>query len=374
MRRKVEATDVTPPAVDFRELPAQSRDGHLSDAFELFAREFFEALGFRVTEHPARGTDLGRDLVLDDVLVGKFATESMRWIVSVKHNAHSGRSVQPRDEPDPKGAVDAAQAHGFVGFYSTLPSTHLRNRLAGLRGVKVKIYDHAAIERELLRPDMEDLFRRFFPKSWMRRRDAEDAPLVVSADHDPVRPEEEVAIDLSPLLRSGSGVIRFSDPDLERIMTAALLASDIREDRLERFERFVSFNADLWKYLIVLLREKPPDSARLAKMILRMKNPFVLRNLTSLAGRLSLSGCAAAICAQTMNCSHYDKQLTDRGYDFGLMDFSDTAKRALSSFDAAVLPILDEHREQAKAQRRWKAKSVFEAARAAILRRATSST
>ena len=34
-----------------------------SEAFELYARSFFEALGYMIIEHPDRGPDGGRDKV-----------------------------------------------------------------------------------------------------------------------------------------------------------------------------------------------------------------------------------------------------------------------------------------------------------------------
>lgn len=356
------------PAVDFREIPIHSGNGNVSDAFELFARDFFAALGFRIVEEPARGADGGRDLVIEELLRGTFTVEPIRWIVSAKHFAHSGESVRPAHELDPKGRVDAAQAQGFIGFYSTVPSAGLRDRLRALTSMKYRIFDRAAIEQHVLSAELEDLFRRYFPMSWARRRAAaEERRLIVAAETDPFC-TDDVPIDLSSLLRIDGATMRFTEPELERIVTAAVIATGVRASRLDVLERFVSFHPAVWRYLLLLFRDDPPEPKRLAATIARVRNPFVLRNLISLAGMLQLDACATPICAQTLDCARYDRQLRDRGYTFGIRSFTDVARRALSGFGSAILPILDEHRTIAKARRRWKAKGVFDDARANIVR------
>lgn len=266
---KKSETESRPPAVDFREIPNRSADGHVSDAFELFARDFFAARGFRIVEDPARGPDSGRDLIIEEMLIGSFVTQPMRWIVSAKHFAHSAKAVGADHEIDPKGRVDVARAGGFIGFYSTVASTGLREKLIRTfeGSLNFKIFDRAEIESCLLGPEMEDLFRRYFPESWLRRREAETRQFIVAAEADPIRPDDEVSIDLTDLLRKDGTALRFSDPEIERSVTAAVIASDIRSGRLVLLEPFVSFHPTVWRYLIIFIREQPPDERSFAAAI-----------------------------------------------------------------------------------------------------------
>ena len=71
------------------------------------------------------------------------------------------------------GIVDRLREHNckaFIGFYSTLPSSGLGNRLKGIQdnnAIEVLIYDRELIEGNLLRSaEGLELARRFFPKSF----------------------------------------------------------------------------------------------------------------------------------------------------------------------------------------------------------------
>lgn len=152
------------PALDFREIPPADA-GPERDAFELFAREVLIHLGYEVAEGPDRGPDGGRDLILNEVRTGVGGATVVRWLVSSKHYAHSGRAV---GEPDEQNIVDRMRAHecqGFIGFYSTLPSSALRTRVVNLR-IEHQFYDPARIETLLLESsDGIALARRYCPAS-----------------------------------------------------------------------------------------------------------------------------------------------------------------------------------------------------------------
>src|SRR5262245_13521955 len=105
--------------IDFQEIPASNSSNGDQDLFELFTRDFLEALGFEIEEGPGRGIDRGRDLIVSETVAGTISDQKKRWIVSVKHNAHSGKSVNDNVEPDPIGRVRKHKADGFIGFYST---------------------------------------------------------------------------------------------------------------------------------------------------------------------------------------------------------------------------------------------------------------
>src|ERR1051326_6544301 len=108
------------PVIDFTEIPAANTGKGDQDTFELFARDFFSALGFEIEEGPSRGADDGKDLIIREELSGAVSKRTMRWVVSCKHFAHSKRSVGDKDEIDIVGRVRKFQADGFMAFYSTM--------------------------------------------------------------------------------------------------------------------------------------------------------------------------------------------------------------------------------------------------------------
>jgi len=360
-------------AVDFCEIPIDSRNGKLADTFELFAREFFSAIGFRIIEAPARGPDLGRDLVVEELLVGKFVNEPKRWIVSAKHYAHSGNAVRESDEIDPKGRVDSAAAAGFIAFYSTLPTTGLRNRLTGLPTVQVEIFDSGRIAQYLLtRFELSSVFQQYFAKSWRRLHPMTERDLIASAETDPMRPDSHVVIELASLLSDARQKMRFADRRVEHAVVAAVLASEIGQGRLSLLERFISFEPAVWRCLVFFLQEQKPGAAIFASAITGTNDPFVLRNLVALAGSLQLKECAQAICERTMMCGRYDRAIAERGYSFGISGFSDVARRALSNLGESILPQLEHYQMNARERRQWKAKAIFERAITEIARRLRS--
>lgn len=154
--------------IDFKEIPqANSNDGK-QDTFELFAREFLSALGFRIYIDPDRGQDGGRDLVVIEKRTGILNNSDIRWLVSCKHKAHSANSVLNSDEEDISDRVRSQRCHGFIGFYSTIISSPLNKKLEKLRkDFEVQIFDHEKIERVLIHNEiMKSLIQRFFPKSY----------------------------------------------------------------------------------------------------------------------------------------------------------------------------------------------------------------
>jgi hypothetical protein len=160
-------------ALDFKEIPEAHLGGGLQDTFELFARDLLALLGYRVLESPSRGADGGKDLAVVERRSGVGGETLVRWLVSCKHKAHSGASVNPQDESNIRDRVEANKCDGFIGFYSTLPSSGLSDAIAGLSAkVETQIFDRERIESYLLKsPDGLLLAKRYFPKSttaWMR--------------------------------------------------------------------------------------------------------------------------------------------------------------------------------------------------------------
>lgn len=162
------------PAIEFGEIPSGNRGGGKQDTFELFARDCLEFLGFHPLTSPSRGPDFGKDFIVEEVRRGAGGETRIRWLVSCKHFAHSGDSVSPTDEQNIRERVESHQCGGFIGFYSTLPSSGLSHLLEGLQGIiEVQVYDSERIERYLLEsPAGVHLAQRYFPRSieqWKRR-------------------------------------------------------------------------------------------------------------------------------------------------------------------------------------------------------------
>ncbi|WP_133406874.1 restriction endonuclease [Parashewanella tropica] len=150
--------------LNFKEIDASTIKGNDSDQFEKFSKQFFEhALKMEVISGPSRGPDGGVDLSVLD----KGANE--RLLVSCKHYAHSGKSVGRADEEDILDRLAEHNCDVFIGFYSTIASSGLEQKLERLKRnkkIKYKIYDNESIEAVLL--DSVSGFhiaKRFFPDS-----------------------------------------------------------------------------------------------------------------------------------------------------------------------------------------------------------------
>lgn len=154
--------------INFKEIPkANIADGE-QDCFELFAREFFDALGFSIIEDPDRDQDGGRDMIISEKRTGIINDTEIRWLVSCKHKAHSGSAVNASDEEDISDRIQAHSCDGFIGFYSTIVSSPLSRKLEALKDrYEIQVFDKEKIERVLLENgSVNKLVRRFFPKSF----------------------------------------------------------------------------------------------------------------------------------------------------------------------------------------------------------------
>lgn len=155
--------------LDFREIPEANNASGLQDTFELFARELLELMGFRIIQGPSRGADLGKDLIVEETRTGLIDSTKLKWLVSCKHFAASGQSVRPDDEKNVIERVGAAHCDGFLGFYSTLPSSGLSELLHRQSSPQVKFLDRDEIERYLLASAKgRQLVERYLPHSAKR--------------------------------------------------------------------------------------------------------------------------------------------------------------------------------------------------------------
>ncbi len=155
------------PVIDFKEIPEAHLTNGMQDTFELFARDFLKYLGYEIAEDPCRGADGGKDLIVIERRKGIGRETTVKWLVSCKHKAHSGSSVNPDVEKNIRDRIESNHCNGFIGFYSTLASSGLNNMIQGLSSKhEVQVFDREKIESELLKQsDGLHLAKRFFPKS-----------------------------------------------------------------------------------------------------------------------------------------------------------------------------------------------------------------
>ncbi|MEG4315263.1 restriction endonuclease [Pseudomonas sp. FIP_A4] len=136
--------------LDFKEIPEAHKGGGQQDTFELLARDFFEAMGYKIVRGPGRGADGGCDLIIEETRTGIAGTTNVKWLVSCKHKAHSGAAVLKTDEAEVKDSVESNGCQGFIGFYSTLPSSGLIQKVQSIFSIDHQFFDSARIEQILL--------------------------------------------------------------------------------------------------------------------------------------------------------------------------------------------------------------------------------
>lgn len=155
--------------IDYKELNDNG------EQWELFARDFFEALGYTIDTPPDRGADGGKDLLISESIKGRFSSYTFRWLVSCKNFIQSNRSVNEReDEVNLLERCKAFKADGFIGFYSTIESSGLNQRLTQLKNEReiqdYKIFDGKYIENVLMNYGLTKIILRYFPESYKRIR------------------------------------------------------------------------------------------------------------------------------------------------------------------------------------------------------------
>lgn len=154
--------------VDFKEIPQANYSNGEQDTFELFSRDFLNYLDLNILSDPDRGPDGGKDIIVEETMKGVLGDEKRRFLVSCKHNAHNGKSVGVEDEQNISDRIKQHGCDGFIGVYSTLPSSSLNERIHKL-GIPCFTFDHERIESELLKDDDGlVLLKRYFPLSFKR--------------------------------------------------------------------------------------------------------------------------------------------------------------------------------------------------------------
>lgn len=175
-------------AIDFKEIPCANTGDGEQDTFELFARDFVsEVLGLKILSQPNRGADGGKDFLAEEIQSGTVGETCVRWLISCKHNAHSGKSVSESDEQNIFDRVRQHDAQGFMGFYSTIASSGLGNRLDSFSNdFSVIIFDGRAIEKRLLESKKTTLIKRYFPISFERWERSNAKPALLLSEYQPL--------------------------------------------------------------------------------------------------------------------------------------------------------------------------------------------
>ena len=153
--------------VDFSEISTDEN-------WEFFARDFLVQLGFVVDIGPGRGADAGKDLIVSEQRVGRFSTKRVCWLVSCKYFTRSNKSVGVSDEQSILDRIRHHKADGFIGFYSTVASSSLIDRLHQLvienHIDNYEILDVQKITAKFFDAGMSKIAFRYFPKSYPKLR------------------------------------------------------------------------------------------------------------------------------------------------------------------------------------------------------------
>ncbi|MCT4583116.1 MAG: restriction endonuclease [Flavobacteriales bacterium] len=177
--------------LDFKEIPkANTGDGD-QDTFELFSRDFLEILGYEIIQHPDRGADGKKDLIIQELRQGISGATKIKWLVSCKHYAHSGKSISDTDEPNILDRISVHECDGFFGFYSTLPAASLGKNFEGLKKkTSIEYFDRERIEKILLEsPEGIRLASRYFPISFEKYKVENPKPAKIFSDNSSIHCE-----------------------------------------------------------------------------------------------------------------------------------------------------------------------------------------
>lgn len=175
-------------AIDYKEIPPANSSNGQQDTFELFARDFIQTvLKFKILSQPNRGADGGKDILAEESRYGTVSEDRIKWLVSCKHFTESGRSVSEADEQNITDRLEQHSAQGFLGFYSTLASSGLGNRIDALKSkYEVEVFDGRRIEEMILGRNHYQLLRRYFPDSYSKWVEKSKEPTLLMNEYQPL--------------------------------------------------------------------------------------------------------------------------------------------------------------------------------------------
>lgn len=223
--------------IDFKEIPAGNTGGDGQDQFEFFCRDFFEDLGFKIIQHPSRGADAKKDMIIN----GKFddAKTEINWLVSCKHHAHSksSRSVSDKDEINILERLKVNKCQGFIGIYSTVAATSLSNLLLGLTEIESQIFDHRRIEKLIIsRQELRDLFWRYFTMSFDKYKHYLSSKQTSVMTKDIKTTKSKAKGEPKPKLTTPKAKPCLTEEDVLRITKTALIIIEVEKIKEKYFD------------------------------------------------------------------------------------------------------------------------------------------
>jgi hypothetical protein len=165
-----ESSDMT--ILDFNELSDPDSRSPPGEDFEGLIRELGKQLGLR-PDWTGRGSDQGRDLFFTEQRGGALGLSEVRWLVSCKDKARSGRSVTEQDAGSISDKLRQHKAHGFLLATTTTASTGLKAMLDGINvdgTFTTVVWDKHELENLLLKETHVDLVKRYLPSSYAAYR------------------------------------------------------------------------------------------------------------------------------------------------------------------------------------------------------------
>ncbi|HEY0019780.1 MAG TPA: restriction endonuclease [Longimicrobium sp.] len=349
--------------IDLTEI-ASARGGEKSqEQFELFAREFLEAIGFKCISGPDRGADDGKDLLVREDWRGAFWEHSKHWLVSVKHYAHSGRAVGVEDEVDPAGRVQRHGADGFIAFYSTVPSASLGRSLDVLRArMPCIVIDEGRI-RSQLHEDvrLRGILERYLPRSFaqVHRKQVEARIHFLSSLGLSFFSEQQGSLPgPAMILDEESGRLRFDDRHQEPAMLASFILNQFKTGNYRVLESLISFDPEVWRYLRALLQVERGSLAGLGEAILTTNDPFFCRMLIIIAGEAEQRDAIVPICKTVLHDGWpFHRRIKES--QATVTPFFDVAEQTLKRIAHGQAPVLEEFAAKAKKLERWHQYSIF---------------
>lgn len=145
------------------------------EALENFAYHYFSLLGYDVVTVPSTGNDGGKDLILEESLLGCQGCK-MRWLVSCKNTMQArggkGRSVGVDDENVHLGRLRQYNCLGFKGFYPYGLSGRLQDYLSQQFDPTCApfeiITETMVAESVIGKPEFYEMVRVFLPETYQR--------------------------------------------------------------------------------------------------------------------------------------------------------------------------------------------------------------
>lgn len=216
---------------------------------------------------------------------GVLGSEDLRWLVSCKDFANSGRSVSEQDVGPVSDKVSQHNANGFMLVTTTTASTGLKSMLDGIHAqgrVKTSVWDRHELENLLLQDGHLDLVKRYLPQSYAAFRRLGSLPqalealkaLIPGPIHARVRKVIET-YQAEDTWLTGERIWphdRESAKSIDLAITALLEEDDPTKAAYELLAGGIEFDA-IESTLRTLVSLKPVQTQALCHQLVRMKEP-----------------------------------------------------------------------------------------------------